>query len=67
MSLFAQNGSDVKLGKPYVEGATVVAEVLEHTKGPKVTIFKYKAKKHYRRKTGHRQPETKFLVKEILA
>ena len=96
---------------PYVDGAVVEAEVLEHTKGPKVTggaahlsrglrcagraprpasrerlcyalygqpfdtrapsspqpqltIFKFRPKKHYKRKTGHRQPETKFLVKK---
>lgn len=53
------------VGKPYLESVVVEAEVLEDTKGPKLTIFKYRAKKHYRKKTGHRQPLTKFLITKI--
>ncbi len=53
------------VGKPYLESVVVEAEVLEDAKGPKLTIFKYRAKKHYRKKTGHRQPLTKFLVTKI--
>ena len=53
------------VGRPYLESVVVEAEVLEDTKGPKLTIFKYNAKKHYRRKTGHRQPLTKFLITKI--
>ena len=53
------------VGKPYLESVIVEAEVLEDTKGPKLTIFKYRAKKHYRKKTGHRQPLTKFLITKI--
>jgi len=53
------------VGKPYLESVVVEAEVLEDAKGPKLTIFKYRAKKHYRKKTGHRQPLTKFLITKI--
>ena len=50
-----------KIGTPFVEGAVVTGEVVKHGKGKKITIFKYKAKKDYRNKTGHRQNYT--LVK----
>lgn len=50
-----------KIGTPFVEGATVTGEIVKHGKGKKITIFKYKAKKDYRNKTGHRQNYT--LVK----
>lgn len=52
-------------GRPFLEDVVVEADVLEDLKGPKVHIFKYRAKKHYRRRTGHRQPLTKFLVTKI--
>lgn len=55
------------VGKPYVEGATVEAEVVENGKAAKVVIFKYKAKKDSRKKQGHRQPYTKLLIKGINA
>ena len=53
-------GSDdgVKVGTPYVEGSAVEGKVIESGKGKKVIIFKYKAKKDYRKKQGHRQPYT---------
>lgn len=53
------------VGKPYLEGITVEAEILEELKGPKVIVYKMKPKKHYRRTNGHRQPLTKFLVTKI--
>lgn len=53
------------VGQPYLEQATVKAEIVEDLKGPKLTIFKMNRKKHYRRKTGHRQPLTQFYIKEI--
>jgi ribosomal protein L21 len=53
------------LGAPYVEGATVEAEIVEHLKGPKVMIYKMIPKKHYRKKVGHRQPMTKFMITKI--
>ncbi len=56
----------IKVGKPFVEGAAVKAEVLENGKGKKLVIFKYEAKKDYRRKQGHRQPYTKLQIKAIV-
>ena len=55
------------VGKPYVEGAKVVLRVLEHGKGKKILVFKYKPKKKYRRLRGHRQPYTEVAVDEIIA
>lgn len=61
-------GSDgeFKVGNPVVEGAQVVLKALEQTKGKKVIVFKYKPKKNYRRKQGHRQPFTKVVVEKIV-
>lgn len=58
-------GEKTVVGAPFVEGAKVVAEVLAHGKGKKVTISRFKAKVQYRRKKGHRQPYTELLIKEI--
>lgn len=57
---------DVVVGKPVVEGAKAVLKVIEHGKGEKVLIFKYKPKKNSRRTRGHRQPYTKVAVEKIL-
>ncbi|MDA8235288.1 MAG: 50S ribosomal protein L21 [Clostridia bacterium] len=57
----------VKVGTPVVEGAKAVLKVLEHGKGKKIIVFKYKSKKNYRRKQGHRQPFTKVVVEKIEA
>ncbi len=59
--VMAVGGDELVVGAPYVEGIAVKAEVLEQGKADKVIIYKYKAKKDYRRKNGHRQPYT--LVK----
>jgi len=58
-------GDDVKVGAPYVEGATVTAKVAEHGRGKKITVIKFKAKKNYSRKQGHRQPYTKLVIDKI--
>jgi len=55
------------IGKPYVENVTVQGEVISEFKGKKVIIFKYKPKKRYRRKTGHRQRYTRVKIGEIAA
>lgn len=55
------------VGKPVVDGAKVVAKVVEQGKARKVIVFKYKRKKDYRKKQGHRQPYTKILVEKIEA
>ena len=55
----------LKTGSPYVEGAAVEGTVIKNGKEPKVIIFKYKSKKGYRRKQGHRQPYTQVRVDKI--
>ena len=54
-------------GKPYVEGATVTANVVKNGKGKKVRVYKMKPKKGYRRTQGHRQPYTKVQIQSINA
>ena len=56
-----------KDGELVVEGASVQAKVVEQGKAKKVIVFKYKAKKDYRRKQGHRQPYTKIVIEKINA
>ena len=55
-----------KVGNPYVKGAKVIGEVVKHGKNKKIIVFKYNAKKNYRKKQGHRQPYTKIEVKKIV-
>ena len=55
----------VNIGKPYISGAKVVAKVLAQGRGEKLTVFKYRAKSRYRRKTGHRQSETTVQIESI--
>ena len=64
--LAAGEGADIKIGTPYVEGASVKGTVVENGKGKKVIVFKYKAKKDYRKKRGHRQPYTKVKIDSIV-
>jgi len=59
------DGEDIKLGKPYVEGAKVSAEVKKEGRAEKVTILRYKRKTRSRRKMGHRQPFTEVVIQEI--
>ena len=54
-----------KAGSPYVKGAKVICNVEKHGKQKKVIVFKYKPKKKYRKRQGHRQPYTKLVVKKI--
>lgn len=60
----SKDGS-VSFGSPVVAGATVKATVVENGKGKKVVIFKYKRKKDFRKKQGHRQPFTKVKIESI--
>ena len=55
----------VEIGSPYVKGAKVEGKVVAHGKGKKIIVFKYKAKKNYRRKQGHRQPYTKVEITAV--
>ena len=66
--VIAVDGDDgLKVGAPYVEGATVTGKVLKNGKGKKITVFTYKPKKGEKRKMGHRQPYTKVQIEAIKA
>lgn len=56
----------VTIGKPVVDGAKVVADVVEHVRGKKIDVGVYKRRKNYRRHKGHRQHFTKVQIKEIV-
>ena len=57
----------IKIGQPYLENASVTAEVIEQGKAKKIIVFKYKRKKNYQRKQGHRQRYTAIKIKAIAA
>lgn len=61
------NDKALKLGAPYIKGATVEARVLKNGKAKKITVFTYRAKKGSKRKMGHRQPYTKVQIEVINA
>jgi large subunit ribosomal protein L21 len=56
---------DVKIGTPLIKGAKVKAKVLDHFKGCKILVFKYRPKQRYRVKSGHRQQYTRLLIESI--
>jgi large subunit ribosomal protein L21 len=64
--LLSRDDSGVAIGSPYVAGARVSAVVEGHEKGKKIIIFKYKPKKDYRRKTGHRQQYSIIKIEDII-
>ncbi len=61
------SGETIEVGNPYIDGSTVTGKVLQQGKGEKIIIFKYKSKKNYRRKAGHRQPFTKVEITGVHA
>ncbi len=65
--LMLGEGGDITVGTPVVVGAKVVAEVVEHGKGDKIIVFKFKAKTRYRKKIGHRQRFTRLSITQIVA
>ncbi len=65
--LLVAEGENVRVGTPHVAGARVTAEVVGDEKGDKLTIYKYKRRKGYRRKTGHRQTYTRIKITGISA
>jgi large subunit ribosomal protein L21 len=65
--LLATTDDGLKLGAPTVDGATVTGEVVEHGKDKKIIVFKWKRRKNYRRKQGHRQKFTTVRIDEIQA
>ncbi|KYD11236.1 MAG: 50S ribosomal protein L21 [Caldibacillus debilis] len=60
-------GDSLKVGNPYVEGAKVTGKVEKHGRAKKIIVFKYKPKKNYRKKQGHRQPFTRIRIEKIEA
>ncbi|MSU60580.1 MAG: 50S ribosomal protein L21 [Candidatus Staskawiczbacteria bacterium] len=63
--LLCDNDKKVEIGTPFIKGTTVKAKVLSGGKGDKLIIFKYKSKKRYKRKIGHRQPFTEIEIVSI--
>ena len=61
------NGETLSVGTPYVQGATVVANVLKNGKSKKIDVIRYKAKKNEKKKIGHRQDYTKIQIEKIEA
>jgi large subunit ribosomal protein L21 len=64
--LMISDGDEVIIGSPEIKGAKVIATCLEEGKAGKIIVFRYKNKVRSRRKTGHRQPYTRLLIKEIV-
>jgi len=60
-----KEGGEMSYGEPYLEDATVEAEIVEEYRGKKIIVFKYRPKKHYRKIRGHRQEMTRFRVTKI--
>ncbi|MBK8902904.1 MAG: 50S ribosomal protein L21 [Anaerolineaceae bacterium] len=65
--LLLANGDEVTVGQPTVAGVSVKATVLEQYRGEKIYVWKYKPKKRYRRRQGHRQSYTRLRIDEIVA
>ena len=63
--LLSSDGNSVKTGVPRLEGAKVTAEVVKHGLGDKIVVFKFKRRKNYARKQGHRQGYTEVRIKDI--
>ncbi|MBR3763450.1 MAG: 50S ribosomal protein L21 [Clostridia bacterium] len=65
--LMVENNGEIKVGNPTVAGAKVEGKVVAQVKGEKIMIYKYKSKKNYHRRQGHRQPYTKVEITAINA
>ena len=61
------DGGSVSVGAPLVAGAKVTGEIVEQTRGEKLVVFKFRRRKNYRKKTGHRQPYTELKITGISA
>ncbi len=66
-ALMVADGDNIKVGNPTVAGAKVEAKIVAQVKGEKIKIYKYKSKKNYHRRAGHRQPYTKVEITAINA
>jgi large subunit ribosomal protein L21 len=65
--LMVSDGDQIAVGRPFVKGASATAEVVDHFRGPKLRIFKYKRRHDYRRRRGHRDSLTRIRVTGIKA
>ena len=63
--LMVADDKNVKVGKPFVEGATVTGEIVLQKKAPKIHVFKMTRRKGFKKKTGHRQELTSMKIKKI--
>jgi large subunit ribosomal protein L21 len=63
--MLLSDGKKVEIGKPFIDGKKLQAEVVRHGKEKKIVVFKKKRRKNYRRKRGHRQPFTEVRIKDI--
>jgi len=63
--LMVADGDRISLGQPFVAGASLTAEVVEHFRGPKLEVFKFKRRRDYRRRRGHRDERTRLRVTAI--
>ena len=63
--LVSEDNGKIEVGNPYVKGAKVEGKVVSHGKAKKILVYKYKAKKNYRRTQGHRQPYTKVEITAV--
>ena len=63
--LVSESNGKIEIGNPYVKGAKVEGKVVSHGKAKKILVYKYKAKKNYRRTQGHRQPYTKVEITSV--
>jgi len=65
--LLVGNGDKISIGQPSIKGASVAIEIVEHLRGPKLRIFKFKRRRAYRRRKGHRDSLTRIRVTAITA
>ena len=63
--LLAHDGEAAQVGRPYIDGAKVLCEVVEHRLGPKVISYHFRRRENWRKTVGHRQPLTRLIVKEV--
>ena len=65
--LLVSDGEKIAVGQPYLKGASLTAELVEHLRGPKLKIFKFKRRREYRRRRGYRDELTRIRVSAISA
>jgi len=65
--LLLEKNKKIEIGTPFLEGAKVIGKVMQQGKGKKIVVFKYKAKKRYKKKQGHRQTFTEIAITQILS